>query len=113
MRHLVWAMALAALAQTAHAWEQRGIASHYSHSRRMAADGNRFDPAAMTAAHRTLPFGTRVRVTHIGNGRSVVVRITDRGPRTKGRIIDLSRGAASVIGLDKSGIAPVHIVRID
>ena len=63
----------------------------------------------MTAAHRTLPFGTRVRVTHMGNGRSVDVRINDRGPYIAGRIIDLSRAAAGVIGMTGQGIARVSV----
>jgi rare lipoprotein A len=63
----------------------------------------------MTAAHRTLPFGTRVRVTHAGNGRSVEVRINDRGPFIAGRIIDLSTAAARAIGLGAQGVARVTI----
>jgi rare lipoprotein A len=63
----------------------------------------------MTAAHKTLPFGTRVRVTHLGNGRSVEVKINDRGPFIAGRIIDLSKGAAGVIGLTAQGIARVAV----
>ncbi len=63
----------------------------------------------MTAAHRSLPFGTRVRVTHTGNGRSVDVRINDRGPFAAGRIIDLSKAAADVIGMSAQGIARVTL----
>lgn len=63
------------------------------------ATGARFNPNAMTAAHRTLPFGTRVRVTNIANGRSVTVRINDRGPFIRGREFDLSIGACRAIGL--------------
>ena len=63
----------------------------------------------MTAAHKTLPFGTRVRVTHLGNGRSVEVKINDRGPFIAGRIIDLSKGAAGVIGMTAQGIARVAV----
>jgi rare lipoprotein A len=63
----------------------------------------------MTAAHKTLPFGTRVRVTHLGNGRSVIVRINDRGPYIRGRIIDLSRAAASVIGMTGQGVARIRM----
>lgn len=61
----------------------------------------------MTAAHKTLPFGTRVRVTHLGSGRSVEVLINDRGPYVGGRIIDLSKGAASAIGMTDQGIARI------
>lgn len=85
---------------------QIGIASVYwegSHT----ASGERFRPAALTAAHRLLPFGTRVRVTNLRNGRSVIVRINDRGPNVRGRIIDLSMGAAQVIGM--SGLTRVRI----
>ncbi len=63
----------------------------------------------MTAAHRTLPFGTQVRVTNKSNGRSVVVTINDRGPFVRGRIIDLSTGAAGVIGMMGAGVAPVTV----
>ena len=73
------------------------------------AAGGWFNPNAMTAAHKTLPFGTRVRVTHQGNGRSVEVVINDRGPYIAGRIIDLSKAAASVIGMTGQGIARVAV----
>jgi rare lipoprotein A len=86
----------------------QGIASYYWQGQRVAS-GGRFDPSAMTAAHKTLPFGTRVRVTHLGNGRSVEVKINDRGPFIAGRIIDLSRGAAGVIGMTAQGIARVAV----
>ncbi len=88
-----------------------GVASYYGgrfHGRRTAS-GVRFDMNSMTAAHRTLPFGTRVRVTHLGNGRAVDVRINDRGPFIGGRIIDLSRGAAGVIGMHQQGVARVKV----
>lgn len=64
---------------------------------------------ALTAAHRTLPFGTRVRVTNLGNGRSVVVRINDRGPFVRGRIIDLSRHAAERLGFTRQGVTRVEV----
>lgn len=73
------------------------------------ASGEPFNQYAMTAAHRTLPFGTKVRVTNLDNGRSVVVRINDRGPFSSGRVLDLSRQAAQVIGVVNSGVAPVRI----
>jgi rare lipoprotein A len=76
------------------------------HGRRTAS-GETFNSGALTAAHRYLPFGTKVRVTNVRNGRSVVVRINDRGPFTGGRVIDLSKGAAAVIGVFQSGVAPV------
>ena len=84
---------------------QSGIASVYSEG--PTATGERLVASAMTAAHRTLPFGTMVRVTNTSNGRSVVVRINDRGPFVKGRIIDLTPGAAHAIGC--SGLASVTV----
>ncbi|MBW4562545.1 MAG: septal ring lytic transglycosylase RlpA family protein [Mojavia pulchra JT2-VF2] len=89
----------------------RGMASFYGYdgSGTRTASGKRFNPEGMTAAHRSLPFGTRVRVTNTRNGRSVVVSIDDRGPYIRGRIIDLSFGAARVLGMISSGVAPVHI----
>ncbi|MBW4641786.1 MAG: septal ring lytic transglycosylase RlpA family protein [Goleter apudmare HA4340-LM2] len=89
----------------------QGIASYYGYdwAGNRTASGKRFNPEGMTAAHRSLPFGTRVRVTNTRNGRSVVVSITDRGPYIRGRIIDLSLGAARVIGMIGSGIAPVKV----
>jgi rare lipoprotein A len=85
-----------------------GIASFYWQPQRVAS-GGWFNPNAMTAAHKTLPFGTRVRVTHAANGRSVVVTINDRGPYIAGRIIDLSKAAAGVIGMQGQGIARVRM----
>lgn len=70
------------------------------------------NPAQMTAAHRSLPFGSKVKVTNSRTGESVVVRINDRGPFIKGRIIDLSKAAAGQIGMVRSGHAPVCIARI-
>jgi len=88
-----------------------GMASFYGgqfHGRQTAS-GVRFNSGAMTAAHRSLPFGTRVRVTHLGNGRTVEVRINDRGPFVGGRIIDLSQGAAGVLGMHGQGVARVKV----
>lgn len=88
-----------------------GVASYYGRRfhGRLTANGERFNMNAMTAAHKTLPFGTRVRVTNPRNGRSVTVRINDRGPFIKGRTIDLSRGAAKRIGMIASGHARVKL----
>jgi rare lipoprotein A len=83
------------------------MASHYSHAGKRTASGETANPGGMTAAHRSLPFGTRVKVTNRNNGRSVVVRINDRGPFVRGRVIDLSTAAARVIGF--SGVAPVTL----
>ncbi|MEN0002169.1 MAG: septal ring lytic transglycosylase RlpA family protein [Pseudomonadota bacterium] len=83
-----------------------GKASWYAlHSQ--TASGEMMNPQAMTAAHRSLPFGTKVKVTNNRNGRSVIVRINDRGPFIKGRVIDLSKAAAAQIGMVSSGVAPV------
>jgi rare lipoprotein A len=87
----------------------RGKASWYGpgfHGKRTAS-GERFDMNELTAAHRTLPFGTRVRVLNPQNGREVVVRINDRGPRISDRIIDLSKAAAAALDLLQAGEAPV------
>jgi rare lipoprotein A len=75
----------------------------------LTANGERYNSGGLTAAHRTLPFGTKVRVTSPNTGRSVVVRINDRGPFIPGRIIDLSIGAARAIGLTKSGVGTVRM----
>lgn len=90
---------------------ETGVASYYWQPQRVAT-GGWFNPNAMTAAHKTLPFGTRVRVTHLASGRSVTVVINDRGPFVRGRIIDLSRAAAQSIGMAGSGVASVRVERI-
>ncbi|MGK7941677.1 MAG: septal ring lytic transglycosylase RlpA family protein [Crocosphaera sp.] len=90
---------------------RKGMASWYGpgfHGR-LTANGERYNQNGLTAAHKTLPFGTQVRVTNLKNGRSVIVRINDRGPYIHGRVIDLSKGAANVIGLISSGVAPVQL----
>lgn len=95
--------------------KQRGVASWYGpgfHGRR-TANGERFDMHALTAAHRDLPFGARVKVRSLETGRSVVVRVNDRGPYAKGRLIDLSKGAAARIGLVKAGHGSVELTVLD
>jgi rare lipoprotein A len=82
-----------------------GIASVYHD--RMTASGEHMNPYAMTAAHKTLPLGSVVRVRNHRNGRTITVRINDRGPYVRGRVIDLSPGAARVLGVD--GLAPVSL----
>lgn len=90
---------------------QCGRASWYAlHSR--TASGERMNPSAMTAAHRSLPFGTKLKVTNQRTGRSVVVRINDRGPFVKGRMLDLSRGAAQQLGIISAGHASVCVAKI-
>lgn len=90
---------------------QEGMASWYGGSSHggPTASGERFDKTAMTAAHRTLPMNTRVRVTSKRNGRTVVVRINDRGPYGKGRIIDLSEAAAKRLDMIEAGVVPVRV----
>jgi rare lipoprotein A len=85
-----------------------GIASFYWQGQK-TANGEAFDKAAMTAAHPTLPFNTRVKVTHLANKRSVIVRINDRGPFKTGRVIDLSHAAAGVLGMHGQGLARVQL----
>jgi len=88
-----------------------GMASYYGNelAGNRIASGERFDPAQLTAAHRSLPFGSLVRVTNTSNGDSVVVRINDRGPFTHGRVIDVSTAAAREIGMHRSGTARVKL----
>jgi rare lipoprotein A len=92
---------------------QSGEASWYSSSfqGRLTANGERYDSGALTAAHRTLPLGSYVRVRSLATGKSVVVRINDRGPYVKGRIIDLSYGAAEALGLTEARSMRVQIER--
>lgn len=92
-------------------YPQEGIASWYGkeYHGRTTASGERYDMMAMTAAHRTLPFGTRVRVTNLENGRQVTVRINDRGPFIRGRIIDLSYAAARRINMIRQGLVRVRV----
>jgi rare lipoprotein A len=87
---------------------QIGMASYYKRGR-MTASGEKFNPQGLTAAHRTLPFGTKVRVVNVRSGKSVIVRINDRGPFIRGRIIDLALGAARAVGLHRAGVAKVRI----
>jgi len=91
--------------------EQHGVASYYgdSFNGRKTADGERFNENAQTAASPVLPLGSKAKVTNEKNGRAVEVRINDRGPYVDGRIIDLSRGAARKLGMEKKGVAPVRV----
>jgi len=122
---LVWALLLVGCAHeaprstvtevTARPHGQEGQASWYGREQHhhLTASGERFDMYALTAAHRTLPFGTRVRVINLRNGRSVMVRINDRGPYSRGRIIDVSFAAAKELGMIDSGVAAVRIEVVD
>ena len=91
-----------------------GHASYYGNelAGRRTASGEMFNPSDFTAAHRTVAFGTRVKVTHLGNGREVIVRVNDRGPWGRGRIIDLSYAAAKELGMHRSGTAQVKLTLV-
>jgi rare lipoprotein A len=89
--------------------ESYGIASFYEEDGTQTASGEQFDGHKLTAAHRTLPFGTRVRVTNVASGNSVTVRINDRGPFIDGRVIDVSYSAAKTLGITERGIAMVKL----
>ena len=96
-------------------YAEQGLASWYGarYHGRQTASGERFDMRALTAAHRTLPFGTRVQVTNLSNGRSIVVRINDRGPFVAGRVIDLSRRGAERLGFIQQGLTEVTVQTVD
>jgi len=93
-----------------------GNASHYGHGDnfhgRIAADGSRFNAYGLSTAHRWLPFGTKLRVVNVNNGKSVVVRVTDKGPFVPGRVLDLSYGAFRTIASPEQGVARVCFERI-
>jgi peptidoglycan lytic transglycosylase len=123
-RHLLWAMSLSlGMLLGACSWvpkgvsqldvgiEDRGVASWYGESfhGKQAANGQPFDMEALTAAHRTLPLGSVVRVVNLANGKHIHVRITDRGPYVNGRILDLSRGAAARLGMMAGGLSVVRV----
>ena len=99
--------ALAITCLSASAFAETCVASHYGYGGGQTASGERMNPNAMTAAHRARPFGSHVTVTSHSSGRSVTVRINDRGPFVKGRCIDLSTGAARVLGMN--GTATVSL----
>jgi rare lipoprotein A len=123
-RQLVWAMVFSlGMLLTACSWvpkgapqldvgiEDRGVASWYGESfhGKQAANGELFDMEALTAAHRTLPLGSVVRVVNLANGKYLHVRITDRGPYVNNRILDLSRGAAARLGMVEGGLSHVRV----
>ncbi len=98
-------------ARTGAGHTQKGMASYYHDSLngRKTASGQRYNKNRLSAAHKTLPLGTRIRVTDTRTGRSIVVKVNDRGPFVKGRIVDLSREAASELGIIKKGTANVEL----
>ena len=101
-------ISLANLASYGDALAETGRASWYSLTSRTAS-GERCDPGALTAAHRSLPFGTKVKVENLKNGKSVVVRINDRGPFVGGRVIDVTKAAARKLGIVAAGTARVRV----
>jgi rare lipoprotein A len=103
------AVALLTLAdRTTSIAKERGQASYYRYHKNTAS-GERFDPGAATCAHKTVRFNTKIRVTNLKNGRSVVCRVNDRGPFIRNRVIDLSPAGARAIGMIESGVAPVAL----
>ncbi|MFD2719010.1 septal ring lytic transglycosylase RlpA family protein [Hymenobacter monticola] len=96
------------------AYTQTGLGSYYAakFNGRATASGSTYRPGQMTAAHNTLPFGTLIRVTNTRNGRSVDVTVTDRGPHTKGYIVDVSRRAAEQLDIVSAGVVPVRVTVI-
>jgi rare lipoprotein A len=108
----IWLLPLVWLASScSEKFTQTGNASYYSDKLRgnKMANGAKYRPYKRTAAHKTLPFGTKVKVTNVNTGESVKVTITDRGPYAKGRVIDLSRKAAKKIDMIQDGVVPVKI----
>lgn len=97
-----------------HGYRAEGQASYYGarHHGKKTASGERFDQHALTAAHRSLPFGSKVLVTNLRNDKSVVVRINDRGPYAKKRIIDLSKKAAEQLDMLRAGVVPVRVQQL-
>ena len=94
--------------------QSKGKASYYGHKfhGRRTSDGSRYHKDSLTCAHRTLPFGTLLKVRNQKNGREVVVKVTDRGPFGPGRIVDLSMAAAREIGMVQQGVVPVEVTRV-
>lgn len=110
MRSTAALILLAALAFPAAAMETGG-ASWYGPTGNRTANGERYTGAGMTCAHRSAPFGTKLRVTDLATGRSIVCRVNDRGPFIGGRVVDLSREAASRLGIIHRGVARVRVSR--
>lgn len=101
--------------ESADKYEEAGEASWYGgkyHGERTAS-GERFDMNSMTAAHRTLPFGTKIRVTNRENGQTALLRVNDRGPFVEGRIVDVSRAAAEDLGFIQAGLALVRVETVE
>jgi rare lipoprotein A len=105
----VMAFGAGSFSGAANAGTQCGMASWYDHTSRTAS-GERGNPNGFTAAHRSLPFGTKVKVVNLANSRSVTVRVNDRGPFVRGRVIDVTRAAADQLGFRRRGVARVKVV---
>jgi len=99
-------------ADTAALPEHKGEASWYDFGGKQTANGETMDPSRLTAAHPTLPFGTKVEVENVENGRTVVVRVNDRGPYADGRIIDVSKEAARKLGMVEDGVTEVEVAPV-
>lgn len=108
-RHRMPAASERQTASTKGAGAGHGLASFYSYDPHTAS-GEKFDKNELTAAHRTLPFGTRLRVTDVDTGRSVTVRVNDRGPFVRGRVVDVSASAAETLGITGKGVVKVDVV---
>jgi rare lipoprotein A len=108
---ILMALPLAVMGKVAPGYTQNGKASYYHDSLhgRKTASGEVYNKRAMTAAHKRLPLGSKVRVTNVSSGKSIVVKINDRGPFVKGRIIDLSRTAARKLGMIRKGVVKVQV----
>ncbi len=104
--------AFAAFFFCASAQASEGLASYYK-SGRLTANGEHFRPMGLTCAHRRLAFGTKLKVTNLRNGRSVIVRVNDRGPFIRGRVLDLSLGAANAIGMNGAGVVKISFVAMN
>ena len=111
MKGFLLALCVFSLSLPAHSaeFQQTGTASWYGSENGRCANGERYSASAMTAAHRTLPLGCMIRVTNLGNNRSVVVRVADRGPFCKKRILDISKAAASELQMIRAGTARVKV----
>jgi peptidoglycan lytic transglycosylase len=112
LRAGICALILTATPIPASALTQCGEASWYDHAGRQTASGGTIDPDTLTAAHRSLPLGSKVDVENLDNGKSVTVRIDDRGPFTQGRIIDVSRAAAEELDFKGDGVTQVRITTV-
>jgi rare lipoprotein A len=108
MKYL-FSAAIAALLMVGTAQATVGWASYYKMGR-TTANGERYKPMGLTAAHKHLPFGTKLKVTNLRNGKFVIVRVNDRGPFIRGRVLDLSLGAARAIGITATGVGKVSFV---